>query len=52
VIRQDAAQITVQFFAERFVAKKRAPVFGRENSVNQNLGERLRHGVRMRESDA
>jgi len=49
VIRQDAAQIAVQFFAQRFVAKKWATIFGRENGVNQNLGEGLRHGVMLRE---
>ena len=49
VIRQDAAEVTVQFFAQRFIAEKRAAVFGGENGVNHNLGEGLRHGRRMRE---
>ena len=52
VIRQDAAQITVQFFAQRFVAKKWATIFGRESGVNQNLGERLRHGAMLPECRA
>ena len=49
VICQDTAQLTVQFFAQRFVAKKWAAIFGRENGVNQNPGEGLRHGVMLRE---
>ena len=49
VIRQDAAQITVQFLAKRFVAQKWTTVLGRKNGVNQNLGEGLRHGLMLRE---
>jgi hypothetical protein len=48
-IGKNAAEVTVQFLAQRPVAQKWSPVFGGENGVNQNLCERLRHGVRMRE---
>jgi hypothetical protein len=34
VMREDAAEVTVQFIAQGFVAEKRAAVFGRENGVN------------------
>ena len=39
---QDSTQVAVQFFAERAVAQERAAVFGREDGVNQDFGERLR----------
>jgi len=46
-IGQDAAEVTVQFFAQKFVAEKWAAVFGGKNRMHENLGERLRHGVMM-----
>ena len=39
LIGQDAAEVTVQFLAERFVMKKEATILSRENRMNQNLGE-------------
>jgi hypothetical protein len=44
VMGQDAAKITMQFFAQSFVAQKWATVFGGKNRMHKNLGERLRHG--------
>ena len=46
-IAEDAAKITVQFFAEGFVAQERLAVFGREDRMHQNLCERLRNGGMM-----
>ena len=46
-IGQDAAEVAVQFLAERFVAEQRATFFGRENRMHKNLCERLRHGWMM-----
>jgi hypothetical protein len=37
VVRQYAAEIAVQFFAQRFVAQKWATVFGRKHRMHQNL---------------
>jgi hypothetical protein len=37
----------VQFVAQRFVAEKRTAIFGRENGVNQDFGERLWHDDMM-----
>ena len=49
LVRQNAAEVTVQFFPQRFVANKRAAVFGRENDVNQDFGEGLGHDAMMLE---
>ena len=46
-IRQDAAEITVQFVAQWFVAEKRPPVFGGKDRVHENFCEGLRHAGRM-----
>jgi hypothetical protein len=43
MVRQNAAEVTVQLFPQRFIAKKRTPVFGGENGVNQDFGEGLGH---------
>jgi len=51
VIGQDAAEVMVQFFAQRLIAEIWAAVFGRESGVKQNLCERLWHGTKMRKSD-
>ena len=42
-VREDSAEIPVQFFADSVVAQERAPIFCRKYGVNQNFGERLRH---------
>ena len=40
---QDAAEVSVQFVAQRFVAEKRSAVFGREDRVHEYFGKGLRH---------
>ncbi len=50
VVGQIAAKIAVQFFARRFVAKKWPPAFRRENRVDDDFGERWRHGGVMRQA--
>jgi hypothetical protein len=47
LVRQDAAEVTVQFIAQWFVTEQWAAVFGLEDGVNQNLGERLGHETMM-----
>jgi hypothetical protein len=47
VFGQNAAKVAVQFFAQGFVAEKWTAIFGRENGVNQNLGEGLSHDAMM-----
>lgn len=42
-IRQDAAEVFVQFITQRFVAEERPPVFDGKDRVHQNFGEGLRH---------
>jgi hypothetical protein len=49
-VGQNPAEMAVQFLAQRTVAQKGAAIFGGENGVNQNLGEGLRHGTRMRKA--
>ncbi len=44
---EDAAEVAVQFIAQRFVAEKWPPIFGGEDRMHQNFGERLRHGEMM-----
>ena len=44
-MREDAAEVAVEFLAERFVAEERAAIFGREDHVQEDLCERLRHGL-------
>jgi len=51
VLRQDAANILMQFSPENLVAQIRPAVFGRENGVHQNLGERLGHDAMMLQAD-
>jgi hypothetical protein len=46
-MRKDAAEITMQLFAQRLVAEERAAFLGREDEMKQNLRERLRHGARV-----
>lgn len=48
--REDAPEVTVQFIAQRFVAQKGPPVFGGEDRVHENFGERLRHVEMMRDA--
>ena len=49
-VRQDAAEVTVQFFAQWFMAQERPPVFGGEDRMHENFGERLRHDGMMRDA--
>ena len=42
-VGEDAAKIAMQFVAQRFVTEEGPPVFGREDRMNQDSGERLRH---------
>ena len=46
-MREDAAEVAVEFLAERFVTEERAALLGREDRVQEDLGQRLRHGGRM-----
>lgn len=45
---QDAAEVTVEFVAEGFVTEEGAAVFGGEDGVDEDFGEGLGHGRRMR----
>lgn len=49
-ISQDAAEVTVQFIPQWFVAEEWPPVFGRKDRVHQNFGEGLRHGEIMNQT--
>ncbi len=40
----------MHFLAQHAVAQQRPPVFGREDEVDQDFCQGLRHGVRMRQS--
>ena len=44
-VREDAAEVAVEFLAEQLVTKERAAILGREDRVQEDLCERLRHGV-------
>ena len=46
-IGQDAAEVTIQFVAQRFVAEEGPAVFGGEDRVHENFGEGLRHDKMM-----
>ena len=46
-IGQNAADVAVQFFAKRFVAEKRATLFGGKCRMHKNFGERLWHDTMM-----
>jgi hypothetical protein len=46
-IREDAAKVAVEFVAERFVPHEWPPFLGREDRVQKDLCERLRHDGRM-----
>jgi len=50
VTGKNAAEVAVQFLAERFVTQKWPAFFGRENRMHQNLGEGLWHGGMMVQS--
>ena len=43
-IREDAAEVTMEFLAQRRVFQKWPPFLGREDQVQKDLCERLRHG--------
>lgn len=49
-IGEDAADVSVQFVAQRFVPEKRPPVFGGKDRVHENFGEGLRHDEMMRDA--
>jgi len=42
-IRQDAAEVAMQFIAQRFVAEEWPPVFGGKDRVHKDFSEGLRH---------
>jgi hypothetical protein len=42
-----AAQVTVHFFAQPPILKKRLPILGGKDRMNDNFTERLRHHVRL-----
>jgi hypothetical protein len=44
---EDAAQVAVQFLAQGPVPQERSALFGGKDSVDDYLGQRLRHAVRM-----
>ena len=47
-VPEDAAEVAVEFVAEGFVPEEWPPFLGREDRVQKNLCERLRHGGRMK----
>jgi hypothetical protein len=49
-IGEDAAEIFVQFVAQRFVAEEWPSVLGGKDRVHENFGEGLRHSEMMRET--
>jgi glycerol dehydrogenase-like iron-containing ADH family enzyme len=50
VIGQNAAQVAVSFFPQRLGAEKGTAVFRRENGMDQNFCERLRHEMMVWET--
>jgi hypothetical protein len=44
VFGEDAAELTMQFLPQRFIAQIGAPILGRENRVDEDLCQGLRHG--------
>jgi hypothetical protein len=50
VTGENAAEVAVQFFTERFVAQKWPAFLGRENRMHQNFGKGLWHGAMMVQS--
>ena len=46
-VAEDAAQVAVQFVAQGRVAQEWSALFGGEDSMQDDLGQRLRHAVRM-----
>ena len=42
-VREDPAEVAVEFIAQHLVFQKRAPFLGREDQVQKDLCERLRH---------
>lgn len=49
-MRDDTAEVTIDPLAQHLVLKKRSALFGREDYVQKNFCERLRHNVRVRVS--
>jgi len=47
-VPEDAAEVAVEFVAEGFIPEEWPPFLGREDRVQKNLCERLRHGGRMK----
>ena len=47
VVGENAAKVTVQFLPQRFIAQIRAPILGRENGMNEDFCQGLRHDRRM-----
>ena len=46
-VAEDAPQVAVQFLAQGPLAQERSALFGGKDRVNDYLGQRLRHDVRM-----
>ncbi len=46
-VREDAADVTVEFRGQRGRLEKRLAVLGGKHGVDQDLGKRLSHVVRM-----
>jgi hypothetical protein len=46
-VAEDAAQVAVQLLAQGSVAQGWSALFGGKDGVNDDLGQRLRHAVRM-----
>jgi hypothetical protein len=44
-IREDAAEVAMEFVAQRRVREQRPAFFGREDHVQKDLCERLRHAA-------
>jgi len=44
VLRQNAADLTMEFFSQMRLAQEWTAIFGREHRMNQDLCQGLRHG--------
>ena len=46
-VREDAAEVAVEFLAKGFVPQEWVPFLGREDRMQKDLCQRLSHRVRM-----